>query len=330
MTTRRQFLGSLGMAGGVLAVANRSLGQEQNQDAVSPKGDPLVIALLQMLPDGANQQANLKKADDFCRKAAAKGADIALMPEMWNIGYTGYDKPDAESTRIWRAQAVPRDGEWVGHFRKLAKELNMAIAVTYMETWNPAPRNTLTLIDCHGNDVLTYAKVHLCEFAFEAALAPGEGWSAADLDTAKGTLRVGSMICYDREFPESARSLMLAGAELVLTPNACPLDALRIAQFQVRAHENSMAVAMTNYPAPMHNGHSVAFAGGGEPLVDAGENEGIGYAKLDIAALREFRAKSIWGNAWRRPAHYGALTEVHPIPVFERKNFFGKPLGSSI
>jgi predicted amidohydrolase len=326
MTTRRQFLGSLGLTGGVLALANRS----HAESVVSGSADPLIIALLQMLPDGANQQANLKKADDFCRQAAAKGADIALMPEMWNIGYTGYDKPDAENTRAWRARAVPRDGEWVGHFRKLAKELNMAIGVAYMETWDPAPRNTLTLIDRHGNVALTYAKVHLCEFAFEAALTPGDGWSAVDLDTAKGPVRVGSMICFDREFPESARSLMLAGAELVLTPNACPLDALRIAQFQVRALENSMAVAMTNYPAPMHNGHSVAFAAGGEPLVDAGENEGIGYARLDLAALRAFREKSIWGNAWRRPAHYGALTETRPIPVFERKNFFGKPLGSSI
>lgn len=323
MTTRRRFLGTLGLAGGALAATGGA-----SAGASAP--DPLVIALLQMLPDGANQESNLKKADDFCRRAAKAGADIALMPEMWNIGYTGYHQPDAENTRVWRSQAVARDGHWVSHFHKLARELGMAIGVAYMEVWKPAPRNTLTLFDRHGNEVLTYAKVHLCEFAFEAALSPGDGWPVADLDTVKGPLRVGSMICFDREFPESARSLMLAGAELVLTPNACPLDPLRIAQFQVRALENSMAVAMTNYPAPMHNGHSVAFAAGGEPLVDAGEAEGIGYARLDLSALRAFRAKSIWGNAWRRPACYGALTAAQQLPVFERKNFFGKPPGTSI
>jgi predicted amidohydrolase len=327
MPSRRQFLGALGLAGGVIPLPLFS----NTAPAKVPDAPPesLDIALLQMMPHGADQQANLKKADAFCRRAAKEGADIALMPEMWNIGYTGMAKPDVETTRFWRQQAVARDGEWVGHFRKLASELGIAIGVTYMEQWKPAPRNTLTLIDRHGRDVLTYAKVHLCAFAFEAALTPGDDWQAVDLDTAKGPVRVGSMICFDREFPESARSLMLAGAEVVLTPNACPLDSLRIAQFQVRAHENSMAVAMTNYPAPMHNGHSVAFGAAGEPLADAGESEGIAHARVDLAGLRRYRQASIWGNAWRRPSRYGALTGETKVPVFERKNFYGAPFDPS-
>ena len=52
------------------------------------------------------------------------------------------------------------------------------------------------------------------------------------------------MICFDREFPESARILMLKGAELILTPNACKLDEKQINQFQTRAYENSVKVTV--------------------------------------------------------------------------------------
>ena len=83
---------------------------------------------------------------------------------------------------------------------------------------------------------------------FERWLTPGEAFPVATLDTAGGPVRVGVMICFDREFPESARALMLAGAELVLTPNACPLTDDRIGQFRARALENMLAVAMVNYP----------------------------------------------------------------------------------
>ena len=68
------------------------------------------------------------------------------------------------------------------------------------------------------------------------------------------------MICFDREFPESARILMLKGAEIILTPNACELEANRIGQFRARAMENMVGVAMANYAAPQENGHSVAFS----------------------------------------------------------------------
>ena len=98
--------------------------------------------------------------------------------------------------------------------------------------------------------MLTYAKVHICDWGMEAALTPGDGFRVADLDTRAGTVRVGLMICYDREFPESARVLMLGGAELILTPNACGLDADRLGQCRARASENMVGVAMANYATP--------------------------------------------------------------------------------
>jgi predicted amidohydrolase len=172
----------------------------------------------------------------------------------------------------------------------------------------------------------TYGKVHTCDFAaFEAACTPGEDWYVAPLDTKCGPVRVGAMICYDREFPESARTLMLKGAEIVLTPNACPLDDIRLHQFQTRAYENSMAVFMTNYPAPLHGGRSVAYGAQGEPLAEAPAEEGVYLARVDLAGLRAFRKNSIWGNSFRRPHRYGALTDSSVAPVFQRLNGFGNP-----
>ena len=84
-----------------------------------------------------------------------------------------------------------------------------------------------------------------------------------DLDTAAGNVRVGAMICYDREFPESARILMLKGAELMLVPNACPMEINRLAQLRGRAFENMAAIATCNYPksVPDCNGNSTVFDG---------------------------------------------------------------------
>lgn len=71
------------------------------------------------------------------------------------------------------------------------------------------------------------------------------------------------MICYDREFPESARLLMLKDAELILVPNACPMEINRLSQLRARAYENMTAVATCNYPAtvPDCNGGSSVFDG---------------------------------------------------------------------
>jgi N-carbamoylputrescine amidase len=136
------------------------------------------------------------------------------------------------------------------------------------------------------------------------------------------------MICFDREFPESARALMLGGAEVILTPNACVLDAERLGQFRARAFENMLGVAMANYPAPgCCNGHSIAYSGvcystAGAPLdhklVEAGERPGIFLATFHLAALREYRAREPWGAAYRKPGAYGALLGTAGDPVFAR------------
>ncbi len=126
------------------------------------------------------------------------------------------------------------------------------------------------------------------------------------------------MICFDREFPEAARLLALGGAELVLVPNACELEANRLGQVRARAFENMVAVAVANYAAPQENGHStvvdpIAFDAEGRRrdtrVFEAGEAEDVCVVRLDLEALREWRRREVWGDQCRRPETYGALTE---------------------
>jgi len=276
------------------------------------------IALLQMTALRFDQDANLAKGETFCRRAKEKGADIALFPEMWNIGYTLYDPSRPDSREIWRAQAIGQQDGFVTHFKALARELDMAIALTYLEKWEGPPRNSVSLIDRHGDIVTTYAKVHTCDFDQEAALTPGEDFHVCVLDTEQGEVRVGAMICFDREFPESARILMLKGAELILTPNACELEANRLGQFRARAFENMVGLAMTNYAAPQENGHSVAYdavafdqdGGRDTCIVQAGEKEGVYLAGFDMDKIRRYREREVWGNAYRKPCRYALLASL--------------------
>ena len=285
------------------------------------------VALLQMTAFGYDQDANLAKGETFCRRAKGMGADVALFPEMWNVGYTFPDSSQPKTNDAWRAQAVGAQDGFVTHFKALAKELDMAIVLTYLETWDGGPRNSLSLIDRHGDFVMTYAKVHTCDFGKEAALTPGEEFHVRTLDTSQGEVKIGAMICFDREHPESARILMLKGAELILVPNACQLEENRIGQFRARAFENMVGMAMTNYAAPQQNGHSVAFDGmafdENEAAQDTliavgGEEEGIYIAEFDLDKIRAYRERETWGNAYRKPRSYGPLTSQAVDRPFRR------------
>ena len=284
------------------------------------------VALLQMVASKDDQPLNTSKGMDFCRRAAAMGADIALFPEIWNIGYSTYDPEKAGDRERWLSGAIRSNSDYVNGFRSLAKELNMAMVLTYLEKWDGWPRNVATLIDRQGGLVMTYAKVHTCDFeVMEASCTPGDDFHVGELDTAAGPVKVGIMICYDREFPESARILMLKGAEIILTPNACGLESMRLGQFQTRAFENAVGVAMTNYAAPQNNGHSIACNVDGAVNVAAGDQEGIFIADFDLEVIRQYRMKTIWGNAFRRPRRYDRLLDEAVEKPFVRRDAHQQP-----
>ena len=108
----------------------------------------LKIAFLQLMP-GADAGENREIGLRACREAKEMGADIALFPEMWS---SGYRIPATETER--RELPVAADGEFVRAFREEAEKLRMAVGITYLERYDPLPRNTLSLFDRRGEEVL--------------------------------------------------------------------------------------------------------------------------------------------------------------------------------
>lgn len=276
----------------------------------------LKIALLQIKPCGSLEE-NLRKGVEACKTAKQLGADIALFPEMWSNGYALSGRTLEELAQ----EAIPADSDFVETFKSLAKSSGIAIGITFLEKTDGLPRNSLCLFDRHGKLQFCYAKVHTCAFDAEKILQPGDEFFVADLDTKAGNVKVGAMICFDREFPESARILMLKGAEIILAPNACPMEINRLSALRTRSYENMVTIATCNYPAgqPDCNGHSTVFDGiawlRDEPgsrdmcIFEASKTEGVYLAEIDIDALREYRATEVMGNAYRRPEQYELLSE---------------------
>ena len=276
----------------------------------------LKVALLQISPCKTLEE-NLSKGVEYCKKAKDMGADIALFPEMFSNGYDIYERPP----KVWAKEAIEPDHRFITTFGKLAKELSMAIGITYLERTDTSPQNSFVLFDRFGRRLIDYRKVHTCAFSVEKALLPGEDFYVSDIDTSAGLVRVGAMICYDREFPESARILMLKGAEIVLVPNACPMEINRLSQLRGRAYENMMGIATCNYPesVPDCNGHSNAFDGvaylptlsGSRDtcILEADGSEGVFIAEFDMDMLRDYRNREVHGNNYRRPEKYTLLTK---------------------
>lgn len=272
------------------------------------------IAFVQLLP-GIDLDENLDIGKKACVEAKEKGADIALFPEMWSDGYyLPQDEKELSSL------AISKDSGFINEFRGLARELQMAIGITFLEKNNPRPFNSVIFFDRHGNKILHYSKLHTCAFDDEKVLSEGTDFYVADLDLNEGTVKIGSMICFDREFPESARILMLKGAELILAPNACPMEINRLSAIRTRAYENMVAVATCNYPEghPDCNGRSTLFDGvpwlreelGSRDMcvLEAPGEPGVYVAELDLDRLRTHRSNDIMGDKYRHPEKYGILS----------------------
>jgi len=229
---------------------------------------------------------------------------------------------------MWEKVALTQGDTGFVRYQELARESDIAIMLPYLERDGENFMDSAALIDRQGNAVLNYRKVHTVDKSWEIIFRAGEAFPVVELATKEGTVKVGCMICYDREFPEAARILMLNGAEIILIPNACGIDRNRLYQLQARGFENMLGVAMTNYPEPKNNGRSVAYNGMREKgnndydptLALAGDEEGIFCADFDIDALRAYRAIEIWGDAYRKPRLYGKLIEDAPQEPFKRSN----------
>lgn len=200
-----------------------------------------------------------------------------------------------------------------------------------MEKTKDKPKNTVIIIDRTGKIILKYSKVHTVDFKMEAYLQPGDHFETCKLDYGHGNVILGAMICFDRDFPESARILMLQGSEIIIVPNACYMTKIRLEQLKVRAYENMVGIVCVNY-ANM-GGKSSAFS----PIVrdqnknevdnellimDANEN--IKVVEYDMDLIRNYQKQQPLGDCYRKPLTYDLLisndTQIPFIRNDSRRN----------
>ena len=282
------------------------------------------VAILQLNAVNDSNK-NLIKGIEACKKAKQLGADIAVFPEMWNIGY---EMPTGnEDISIWKQKSITEDSDYLLKFKELAKELNMAIAITFLEKTKNLPKNSIIIYDRFGNKILKYSKVHTVDFKMEKYTEPGTDFYVEELDYGRGKVNIGSMICYDREFPESARILMLNGTEIILVPNACYMQKIRLEQLKVRAYENMVGIVTVNYAN--YGGKSSAYS----PIVrDINKNElnseilvmndkeNIKIAQFNMNEIRQYRSRETLGDAYRKPYAYKQLIQDNVQEPFVRKD----------
>jgi predicted amidohydrolase len=233
---------------------------------------------------------------EIVAEAKALAAEIVVFPEMYSNGYARFDPDEPLSRARWEARAERLDGEFVAKFREAARLHRLHVVATFLERAAPKPFNAALLIGPDGRSILHHRKVHICDFDTpEVACGRGSGFAVCNIRTGAGPVRVGLMICMDREFPEPARSLSRQGAEIALVPNCCDLATdrecgdVRIAQMRGRAFETVMGIAVANYPTPRCDGHSFAVDPSGAIIAMADHLPGPVIAEFDLDAIRKWR-----------------------------------------
>jgi predicted amidohydrolase len=184
-------------------------------------------ALLAQLESAGTPDANAGRAAEIIRSRGAT-ADLVAFPELY---LTGYDLGRVASIAI-AIESAP-----LAAIREAAVDAATAVAVGFAERRGDAIANTAALIDDDGVIVACYRKTHL--FGDEKdAFEPGDELIVAEL----GGTRIGTMICFDMEFPETARELARGGAELLLTisANMEPFYGDQLIASQARALDNRL------------------------------------------------------------------------------------------
>lgn len=173
------------------------------------------IAATQMLCTW-NRQATLDKADHLVRVAAQKGANIILLQELFETPYFC----QLQKFQYMELATPLEENPAVEHFKKLAKELDVVLPISFFERAGNTQFNSIAIIDADGEILGVYRKTHIPDglpYAEKFYFTPGDtGFKV--WNTKYGRIGVG--ICWDQWFPETARSLALQGAEILLFPTA--------------------------------------------------------------------------------------------------------------
>lgn len=280
----------------------------------------LTVAITQMASDN-DWTKNCDKAEGLVRAAAAKGAKLVLLQELFDADYFCIEQ---HVKFLKQAHEIDRHPT-VKRFAALAKELGVVLPVSVFERAGNAHYNTTVMVDADGRELGIYRKSHIPDgrgYQEKFYFSPGDtGFKV--WDTAAGKIGLG--ICWDQWFPECARSMALMGAEILLYPTAIgseppnpDYDSSTHWQNTMRGHAaaNIMPLMASNRvgkeTAP--DGRSDIFYGRsfiadyqGEKIEEMDRTEeGLRVASFDMEMIRELRRS--WGVFRdRRPELYGAL-----------------------
>lgn len=239
----------------------------------------LDIALVQ-------EAATLDPAENRARLAplTPAGADLVVFPEVFarDFGKAGSDV---------REYAEPLDGPFATEVARVATERGTTIVAGMFERTDALPFNTLVV---RGGAEADYRKIHLYDsFGYrESEALTGGPLTPTVIDV--GGVPTGLMTCYDLRFPELARALVDAGAELIVVPAAWVAGERKVDHWRTllraRAIENTVYVAAAGQPAPRYCGHSMVVDPLGDVVVEAGDGPETVTATIDRARLSEARA----------------------------------------
>jgi N-carbamoylputrescine amidase len=175
----------------------------------------VTVAATQMV-GGWNVEENIARGEKLVRQAAAQGAQIILLQELFERNYfCQKQKPE------YLEFATPlENNQAVAHFTKIAKELNVVLPISFYERAGNCLYNSVAVIDADGSNLGTYRKSHIPDgpgYSEKYYFTPGDtGFKVWDTAYAK----IGIGICWDQWFPECARTMALMGAELLFYPTA--------------------------------------------------------------------------------------------------------------
>jgi predicted amidohydrolase len=199
------------------------------------------LAAISVTPKEWDKEANYRTLEKYAREAAAKGAKLIATPEGFLEGYVGNEKKNPEATRErYLAIGEPMDGPVMQRIRALAQELDVYLSVGFAERRGERMFNSTAVIDPRGEVALLYSKSHTAHD--EPFNTKGVAFPVAETPLGK----IGSLICYDRRLPETARVLAVKGAQLLLVPAWGSHNELNDALMRTRAFENGVWVAFVH------------------------------------------------------------------------------------
>jgi predicted amidohydrolase len=251
-------------------------------------GARVTIGQLEVSTDHA---ANLVAVGAAFREAARVHADLLVLPE-----YTAGFDPHGTGPE----HAEPLDGPFVTTLRRLAREHGVAaVAGTLLPGSAPGMAvNAVVAVDASGELVGVYRKVHLYDaFGHRESdrLEPGDP-AAPPLVLDVGDLRFGVMTCYDLRFPESARRLVDAGADVLVVPAAWAAGDLKADHWRTlaraRAIENTAVVVAVGQAGKGVTGRSLLVGPDGQVGLELGERAELRTADLDPDALASARERN--------------------------------------